>query len=123
MLWADRGSCIWIYKKLNLVINPFAILKLQDEFKKFLPHKVEAHYNRIGEYIESGKLINAIRLKAKILSDNPDADLKIEMPVRDENGHITISETFRIMGEYEKTGNIYMEIHNILKQYHDSFKK
>ncbi|MBP3242846.1 MAG: hypothetical protein J6L99_03220 [Ruminococcus sp.] len=110
-------------KKLNSVINPFAILKLQDEFKKFLPHKVEAHYNKIGEYIESGKLINALRLKAKILSDNPDADLKIEMPVRDENGHITISETFRIMGEYEKTGNIYMEIYNILKQYHDSFKK
>ena len=29
----------------------------------------------------------------------------------------------KIMGEYEKTGNIYMEIYNILKQYHDSFKK
>lgn len=94
--------------------------KLANEFAKFLPSDIELHYNSIGEYIESGKLTNAIRLKAEILSENPDTDLKIEMPMIEENQHLNYDETFRIAGAYEKTGNIYMKIYNNLKQYYES---
>lgn len=108
--------------RLETINNSFSPLKLSNEFAMFLPDEVVSHYNSIGEYIESGELAKAIKLKAELLSKKPDTGMKIELPKRDENGKIPLKETFRVLGDLEKAGNIYMEISNIIKQYHDSFK-
>lgn len=111
------------YEKIESKIWDFALylkmntLRLAGELKEYQQCGIVSHYNNIGEYINSGKLLHAIKIKERILSKFTSNDTEKNLPTNIENGLLTMEKNFEILTPHE---NIYEQIYNVLKNYYDT---
>jgi len=125
--YIEDDNCIEkCYEIIESKIKDFASdLKLKtsrfaNELKKYQSCGILSHYNNIGEYIDSGKLLRAIKIKKKKLSEPSSNDTEKNMLANIEKGSLTMWKTFDIMTQHENT---YEHIYNALKIYHDNLRR